>query len=271
MTQGSRLKDRVHALLEPAQADDRASKLVDAVLIVLVLANVVAVILESMPSIPSSLHPLFLGFELLSIAVFSIEYVLRLWSCTSEDSYRHPIIGRLRFALSPLTIVDLVAILPFYLGMLGMDLRFLRMLRIFRIAKLARYSTAVQTFDRVLVLKRGELLITLLLLFVLLVIASSVMYFAEHEAQPEQFSSIPAAMWWAVATLTTVGYGDVLPITTLGKIMASVIAVLGIGIFGLPAGILGSGFVEEMRERKKREAHPCCPHCGKELPSHFDD
>lgn len=271
MPTGSRLKERVHALLEPAHAGDNASHLLDLLLIALVMANVLAVVIESVPSIGPRFHPWFLGFETFSIGVFSIEYLARVWSCTASEKYRHPILGRLRYAFTPLALVDLLAIVPFYLSAMGMDLRFLRMLRVFRIAKLARYSTAVQTFDRVLVLKRGELLVTLLLLFVLLVIASSVMYFAEHDAQPEQFSSIPAAMWWAVATLTTVGYGDVLPITTLGKVMASVIAVLGIGIFGLPAGILGSGFVEEMRERKRRARPNCCPHCGKDLPENLGD
>jgi len=174
--------------------------------------------------------------------------------------------GRFRFALSAMPMIDLLAVLPFYLPFLGLDLRFMRavrLFRLFRVAKLARYSEALRTFCRVLGAKKEELGVTLFTLFLLLLLASCLAYYAERDAQPEAFSSIPAAMWWGVCTLTTVGYGDVCPVTALGKGIAAVIAVLGIGMFALPAGILGSGFVEEIQKRKKCLQR--CPHCGWEI------
>jgi len=173
----------------------------------------------------------------------------------------------------------LLAILPYYLPFTGIDLRFLRilrMMRIFRIAKLGRYSQSLQILRRVMTAKKEQLLCTLFVLVLLVIVAASMLYYAENGVQPENFSSIPAAMWWAVSTLTTVGYGDIYPTTGLGKFMASIIAVLGIGVFALPAGILGAGFVEEMGRRDQsgnsdadnagltgKPAH--CPHCGKEI------
>lgn len=197
--------------------------------------------------------------------IFSVEYVLRLWSCVEKHEYSRPVVGRLRFAATPMALIDLTVILPFYLPFMGVDLRAMRVVRImrvFRIAKLGRYSESLQILQRVVKAKKEHLADTVFILLVLLVMASSLMYFAEYKVQPEKFSSIPAAMWWAVATLTTVGYGDIYPVTTVGKILASVISVLGIGMFALPTGILGAGFVEE---REQRRSHVRCPHCGKEL------
>lgn len=192
--------------------------------------------------------------------------------------------GRLRWARSPLALIDLLAILPFYLPFLGVDARFLRilwLLRILRLVKLQRYFRSLMLFGRVWKTRRHEILMTTVLMFFILLIASSLMYYAERADQPEAFGSIPHAMWWAIATLTTVGYGDVTPITGLGRIMAAVVAVVGIALFALPTGILGSGFVDELereKERKRRQAQqreaaqaarnpevPCCPHCGKSL------
>lgn len=160
-----------------------------------------------------------------------------------------------------------VSILPLYLPFTGLDLRFLRvvrMMRVFRLAKVGRYSESIRMLKTVAAARKEQLLCTLVLLVVLLVMAASMMYFAENPAQPETFSSIPAAMWWAVATLTTVGYGDVYPVTVLGKVMASVIAVLGVGMFALPTGILGAGFVEKLDRRRKPTK---CPHCGETIES----
>jgi voltage-gated potassium channel len=146
------------------------------------------------------------------------------------------------------------------------DLRFLRALRlfrIFRIAKLGRYSSSVRLIGKVLSQKREELIVTGMIMGLLVVVSSSFMYFAENEAQPDKFPDIPSSMWWAIVTLTTVGYGDVHPVTPLGRVFAAIIAMLGIGMFALPAGILGASFMEEL-DRKKGQGH-VCPHCGKEL------
>ena len=132
-----------------------------------------------------------------------------------------------------------------------------------RAARLSRYFTGLRTLGGVLQAKRYELFTVMLVLMVLLILASSLMFFAEHDVQPEAFSSIPAAMWWTIVTLTTVGYGDVYPVTSMGRLLAGFIAILGIGFFALPAGILGSGFLEEVQRRQ--EGPRVCPHCGLEI------
>jgi voltage-gated potassium channel len=205
--------------------------------------------------------------------VFLAEYLLRLWSCTSDPRLAAPVSGRLRFALSPLSLVDLAAILPtmvtvlasLVFGIQGFDMGYLRAIRLVaRVAKMGRYSAGVRTLGRVIRQKREDLLTVVFVLLVLLLLASSFMYYAERNAQPDKFASIPAAMWWSIITLTTVGYGDVFPVTVLGKAVAGGIAILGIGLFALPAGILGSGFLEEINHRRRSSVRTC-PHCGGEI------
>ena len=261
-----RFKRRVYQILEVAAPGDRLSRVFDFFIIALIGLNVLAIMLETVESV-HRLSPIsFKVFEWVSVLIFSVEYVLRIWSCTTNPEYAAPIRGRLRFASRLLPMIDLLAVLPFYLPFVGVDLRFfraVRLFRLFRVAKLGRYSQALQLFGRVLAAKKAELGVTLFTLFLLLLLASCLMYYAEREAQPEAVSSIPAAMWWGVATLTTVGYGDVCPVTVAGKMVAAVIAVLGIGMFALPTGILGAGFVEELQ--KRRRPRRTCPHCGRHL------
>jgi len=262
-----RSRERVFKVLEMAEAGDTPSRAFDLFIISLISLNVLAVILGTVDSLAAKYGDFFRYFEVFSVAVFTVEYVLRLWSCTSGPRYADPVKGRLRYAVSPLAMVDLLAILPFYLPMLiPIDLRFiraLRLFRLFRLFKMGRYSTSLKVLGDVIRAKKEELLIMVFVVFLLLVIASSLMYYVEGGAQPDAFSSIPAAMWWGVCTLTTVGYGDLSPITPLGKFLGSVIALLGIGIFALPAGILASGLVEAMA--KKRASRKVCPHCGEEI------
>ena len=238
----------------------------DVFIITLIALNIIALNLESVESIKVLCPKLFTVFEYISVIIFSVEYLFRIWSCVENQSYKSPIRGRLRFSITPLALIDLFAILPFYLPFTGFDLRFLRavrMMRIARIAKVGRYSQSLQKLQRVLGAKKEQLIIAVFILLLLLVIASSMMYFAEKDVQPDSFSSIPAAMWWAVATLTTVGYGDIYPVSQLGKLMASVIAILGIGMFALPTGIIGAGFVEEIDRNKGKPK--ICPNCGKQI------
>jgi voltage-gated potassium channel len=205
------------------------------------------------------------AFEVSSVSVFTVEYVARLWSCTVEPEYRHPVWGRLRFALSFMALVDLVSILPSLIPGGTLDLRFIRSLRLARLArtlKVARYSQSLQTLGRVLRAKREDLVVTAIAGLVLLVCAASLMFYAEHEVQPQQFSSIPAAIWWGAMTLTTVGYGDIYPVTILGKMLGTFIALMGLGLFALPAGILASGFSEELQRRKEARK---CPRCGGDI------
>jgi voltage-gated potassium channel len=206
-------------------------------------------------------------FEVVSVFIFTVEYILRLWTCVEQDAFSTPLKGRIKFMFTPLAVVDLLAILPFYLPMfITLDLRFLRILRLFRIfrlLKMARYLEHFSLMAAVVRRKKEELIITLFMAFMLLILSASLIYYAEREAQPQAFSSIPRAMWWSVNTLTTVGYGDVYPVTAAGRLLGGVIALLGIGVFALPAGILGSGFVEELQKKKARELR--CPHCGRSL------
>ena len=259
------VRRRVFEILEASDEDDKFSRVVDLFILILIGLNVIAVLLETVKSVYIIWGLYFRAFEVFSIVVFSIEYVLRLWSCTENPRYSRPLLGRMRFVVSLMGLVDFLAIAPFFIAPY-VDLRFLRILRmfrLFRLAKVARYSSVLNTFGRVLAAKKEELVTMLSFILVLLLLSSAAMYFIENPAQPEKFSSIPAAMWWGVSTLTTVGYGDAYPVTPAGKILGSVIAIMGIGLFALPAGILGSAFVEDLQKRKKHIGP--CPHCGKEL------
>ena len=269
MTMGS-VKRRMHEILEIAEEGDRLSRAFDIFIVALIALNVIALIVATVPGL-SPYSRVFRVFELASVIIFSVEYVLRIWSCTESAEHKHPIKGRIRFSLRGMMVIDLLAILPFYVALLVpaaavVDLRFLRavrLMRVFRLFKLGRYSSALRTLGRVFRSKKEELGVAIFAVLVLLILASSLMYFAENAAQPEAFPSIPAAMWWGVAALTTVGYGDVVPMTELGKALGMIVSVLGIGLFALPAGILASGFASEVgREESEVER---CPYCGKEI------
>ena len=262
------MKKRVHQILEEAVPGDRASRAFDIFLISLITLNAVALILGTVEEIHELSPQAFFTIEVVSVAIFTVEYVLRVWSCTVDPRYAHPVTGRLRFMVSPIVLVDLLAILPFYVALFPnlhkLDLRLLRAVRLLaRLARLGRYFSGLRTLSRVVHAKRSELLTVLLVLTILLFIASSLMYFAENGAQPDKFANIPQAIWWSVITLTTVGYGDVVPVTVMGRLLAGVIAIVGIGLFALPAGILGSGFVEEIR--RSTDTVRVCPHCNREI------
>ncbi len=261
------LKRRAHEILRVAAEGDRVSRFFDTSLVVLILLNVVAVILETVQVVHVHYGIYFEAFELFSVIVFTLEYLLRLWTCTMDDRFRHPLLGRIHYIFTPLALIDLVAVLPFYLPMVvTLDLRFVRILRLFRLfrlLKIGRYSDSLRTLGSVLKAKKEDLAVTFFALLILLVLISSLLFHFEHDVQPENFPNIPSAMWWGVVTLTTVGYGDVYPITFEGKILGAVAAVLGIGMFALPAGIVASGFAEALQKRRKVRRY--CPHCGRDL------
>ncbi len=245
---------RIHEILEIAKPGDFGSRVADITLVVLVASNVLAVILESVASLASVYGTFFNWFESFSVAIFTIEYGLRLWTCIEDHRLPDcpPLISRLRYMISPLALLDLAAFLPYYLSMFfGIDLRFLRALRLLRLFKLARYSPALSLVGAVFAAEARAFGIALSLLIVVIIFASSGIYLAEQAAQPEAFSSIPAAMWWSIATLTTVGYGDITPITTIGKIFGACVMIAGIGMVALPAGLLASGFSEQIQRRRE--------------------
>lgn len=241
------IRRRTYEVMEVGAPGDALSRTVDLMIMSLVFGNVVAVILESVPSIGQPYAELFLGFERLSVAAFTAEFLCRFWSAAEKpgepgqaDSEAR---RRLRYLFSPMAIVDLLAISPFYLQtFFALDLRFLRVLRLLRVVKLTRYSSALGRLVEVFQLQRKALAASFFVLSVAVVMSASVVYVVEHPSQPDAFGSIPDAMWWAVCTLTTVGYGDVTPITPLGKLVASCIQIVGIGMVALPTSLFASGF-----------------------------
>ncbi|RJS97447.1 ion transporter [Halococcus sp. IIIV-5B] len=256
-------KRTTHRLLTVGKGG-RVAGAVDVFIAGLIVANLVAVALGTVDPVFDRYRGLLYRFNAVSVGVFTVEYGLRVWSATAVDGYDHPVFGRLRFMARPECLVDLLAIAPFYVGIAlfggdGRLLRGFRLVRFFRLAKLVRYTDSVARFERVLRRKTDDLVVALGGTTLLVVCSSSLLYFVEHEAQPEAFSSIPAALWWGVVTLTTVGYGDVYPVTPLGKLLGGLVAVLGTGLVALPASILASGFIHDDTEPSR------CPHCGEAI------
>lgn len=259
------IRNRTWEIVSTANPEDRMGRLFAAAILLLIFLNVLAVIAGSVQSVQDRWGGFLDIFEIFSVSIFTAEYAVRLWACPADPRFSGHIIGRIRFALRAMSIIDLLSILPFYLPFVGLDLRtlrVLRLLRVLRIAKIGRYYSSLNLIKHVIRSKKEELVLTSVLMALLLVVASSLLYFCENAAQPKAFSSIPATMWWSVTTLTTVGYGDMYPVTVAGKICAGIVAVLGIGMFALPTGILGAGFVEAIQKSKDPKS-TCCPHCGK--------
>lgn len=269
----SGLKARVWDLLEVTEHPETGAvkwDWVDVSLLVLILMSVVVVVLETVESLYVPYETFFIAFDVFTVAVFTVEYVVRIWACTADPRYREPLRGRVRYATSFYGVIDVLAVLPFYATLLLpvalLDLRFLRVLRLMRFArvlKIGRYSEALDRLMEVFRAKKADLGVAFIGVLVVLVLASSVMYHVENAAQPEAFSSIPAAMWWGISALTTVGYGDMQPITPLGKVLGGCIQLLGIAFFALPAGILAAGYEEEARRR--RAGAGVCHTCGQPL------
>lgn len=260
----SPLAVRTWQVLEENDPGDRLNRLVDGALLGLILLNVLASIVGTVPQVAACCSRGLSAFEWLSMLVFTAEYLARVWAAPVDPRYRG-LRGRLRYMITPLALIDLLAVLPFYLALFGGDLRFVRALRLFRlfrlfrVAKLARYVSALGLLAAVVRSRREELLVTALALLMLLVAASSLMFYAENAVQPDKFGSIPETMWWAVATVTTVGYGDVYPMTPAGRLLGAGVAVLGVAFFAFPTAILGSGFVDAV---SRRRTAGCCPQCG---------
>lgn len=249
------LRKTVYLTLEPDRKAGTLSHFVDLCLIALIAVNVIAVILETVASINARHHYLFLVIEVVSVAIFSVEYLARVWTCVENPAFKDARYPRLSYMMSPMALVDLLAILPLYLGyFIKLDLRVLRVFRLFRILKFTRYSTALSMLMDVFREESNAFFGGFFILAVMLVLSSSGAYLVEHSTQPEKFGSIPAAMWWAVATLTTVGYGDVTPITPAGKLFGALVAIVGIGMAALPAGILASGMADRLRRTRNELA-----------------
>lgn len=233
-----------------------------AFIFILIGVSVLSIMLESVAVFNRRFKTELLYIEIFTTSIFGIEYLLRVWSAGYNKQNHQAMRRSVKFIFRPLMLIDLLSILPALLLLFAVDLRFLRIfrfVRIIRVFRLTRYASAFRKLGSVLIKRKEQLIVTFLAMFMLLLIASVLMYHIENELQPEKFSSIPASMWWAMTTLSTVGYGDMYPVTNAGKIIGSIISILGIGIFALPAGIIASGFTEILKKKEK------CPHCGKRI------
>jgi len=231
---------------------DRAGRFFDVFIATLIIANVAATIVQTVPQIAERYGTLIDRFDAVCVAVFIVEYGLRLWTVSEHPVYgRLPALrGRLTFAATPLMILDLVAILPFFVALFfPVNLAAVRVLRLVRFFRLARYSPALGTIGRVIRAEGRALAACIVVLCSVLILASVAMYLAEGHVQPDKFGSVPAAMWWGVVTLSTVGYGDVVPSTPGGRLIGAIVMICGFGLFALPIGILASGFQQEIRRR----------------------
>lgn len=245
----------MHHVLDDGIAGGRLARVLAISLIALVLSNVVVIVLSTVPALNERHATLFRAFEIVALLVFTAEYAARLWAAPEAMLYRglSPARARFRYALRPLSLVDLLAILPLVSLLMESQINDLLLLRVFsllRFLKLARYSSSLASIGNAFMAERRALFATAVVMAGVLLMSATVMYAIERDAQPEAFGTIPAAMWWAVVTLGTVGYGDVVPITPFGKLFASFVIFLGIGMFGLPIGIIATAFVRELERRE---------------------
>jgi voltage-gated potassium channel len=247
------LRQWAYTVLEEGQLEGVLSRLIDALLITLIVANVAAVGLETVPQIYSRFHASLTSFERVSIAAYTIEYAVRIWSSIEDPrvSARGPIRGRIAFAMRPMMLIDLMAFLPSYFTIfVAIDTRVLRIFRLFRLVKLARYSPALPALLGVLYNERSALFASMILMMSVMCVSAELMYLVEGPVQPNLYGSLPAAMYWAITTLTTVGYGDITPVTPLGRLIAGATMVTGLLLFALPIGIISNGFVTDLHRRQ---------------------
>ena len=244
---------RLMEILEQATDKDRASKICDVFITTLVLCNVLSVILESVSSLQAVYGQYFDLFEFWSVMFFTLEYVLRFWATGATYSdHGQKWRGRREYMFGFYGVVDLLAILPFYLQMLfpGADMRALRILRLVRVLKLSHYNSALEDLFNAVKNEARSFIAALYLLSIAIILTSSLMYYAEGDTQPEHFSSIPASMYWAIITLTTVGFGDISPVTWIGQVLATITAFIGVCTVAMLTGIVASSFATQMARRR---------------------
>lgn len=250
----SKFQQRILEILESGQRGDRTSLVCDTLIALLVVINIIAVTLESVSDFSVKYADQFFAIECFSVVIFSIEYLTRLWASAAKNAAEDKIFGssRLGYMLSFSGVIDLVSILPFYLQALfpGLDLRVLRTLRLLRIFKLSNYNTAIEDLFSAVYEERKSFIAALYLFVIAFVLTSSLIYYAENDVQPEKFASIPDAMYWSLITLTTVGYGDVSPVTWMGKVISVATALMGVSVVALLTGILANAFSNQIARRK---------------------
>lgn len=250
----TRWRSRLYRLLEPSAWPREGLSWLNRLLCFLILTAALVALLETESTVRVGREAWFVGFEVVVGSLFVLEYMARLWVTVEHPDYRGPVWGRLKYMVSFSAVVDLLAILPLLLGLFGMEalfMRLMRVLRILRLARLGRFSVAMRELGHAVKARQFELYISLGLALLVLLFSSMMLYLLEGGVQEEAFGSIPRAMWWSVATLTTVGYGDVYPITALGRFFAALTALSGIGIIAMPTGIMAAAFSEAMQKNRK--------------------
>lgn len=251
------IKRRVFEIISKAENGNRASQVFDWTIMALIALSIISIILESFAGIYEKWHTVFQTFEIITVVVFTAEYILRVW--TADLLYPEAKYPRMKYIFSLMAIIDLLAILPFYLPFISADLRFLRMMRLFRlfrllrVFKLGRYFEALQIIMKVIKASGPQLIMSVALCMFVMFFSAIIMYTVENPVQPEQFPNVISSLWWAICTLTTVGYGDVYPITHIGRFFASVISLVGIGIIAIPTGIIAAGFNQVISKDRKDE------------------
>jgi voltage-gated potassium channel Kch len=251
---GRTFRQRVHALVFPSAYGGELHNLYDSFIVVWVVISVLAVILESVHSIHYLLNMEFLILDAIAVSIFTFEYCLRMYCCVEEPGYKKAVTGRLKMAKSTSSIIDLLAIAPFFLEVFLhhlIDLRFMRVFRLLRLLKLTRYTGATQSLVKVIAREWPVMAASAFIMLLLVVMTASLGYLFEHEAQPEKFENIPQSIYWAVITLASVGYGDISPVTPAGRAMTIVLALIGIGIFAIPAALLSSAFSDQLKSDRE--------------------
>jgi voltage-gated potassium channel len=244
---------RAHLIIDHGAGDDLSARLVHGGLVALILINVSALVLESVPSLAASYARLFYWIELVSTVLFTLEYAVRLWTAPEHTRYRGlgDNAARRAYIVSPPALLDFLATVPLYAALLGYsDLKILLLFRLLRFFKLGRYSPGMASLGAALHAERKALVACVVILIGVMLLSATAMHFVEHDVQPEKFGTIPDAMWWAIVTLTTVGYGDAFPVSPLGKVVASLTAVMGLVMLALPVGIIATAFAQEIHRRE---------------------
>ncbi len=264
MSADSSLRKRIFGVLDDHRSRKPLNILFHGILFTLIIISSLLLILESVKAVYIPYKHLFLVLEMACMLFFTFEYILRVFTCTEIERYSRPISGRLKFVVTPLMLVDLLSIIPFYLLLFSSEYSGFYIFNIFRVLRLLkaiRYVNAFKVIGRVFYMKREQLLVSFVFILFVFVFASSVIYLVEKDAQPQKFRDIPSAMWYTIATITTVGYGDIYPVTPTGKMIGGLISMIGLILFAIPTSILTSGFLKVNQQSEKKE----CPHCGKSI------
>jgi voltage-gated potassium channel Kch len=252
--QGRTFRQKVHAVVFPSEYGGSLHTIFDTFIVIWVIVSVLAVILESVHGIHYLLNLEFIILDAIAVGIFTLEYCLRMYCCVEEPGYKRAVTGRLKMAKSTSSIIDILAIAPFFLEVFLhhlIDLRFMRVFRLLRLLKLSRYTGATQSLSKVIAREWPVMAASTFIMLLLVVMTASLGFLFEHEAQPDKFENIPQAIYWAVITLASVGYGDISPVTPAGRAMTIVLSLIGIGIFAIPAAILSSAFTDQLKRDRE--------------------